>query len=636
MKLKTTTLAIAVCIPIGAGARAQELQAIQAGVHLTPIRAAVLNADMSMRTGWVDYQEALNQRGSLACSAAEALSYDCFQADTDGTSPIGADTDCGQPTPDFRYFFGETSCSQRTADDFTMEPGFGEKITRITGAFYWYGDGNPANSEQCFVVIQIWDDLDATCTGPAIDNFLGNVIVDLGPLQNNPGSYYAYDIDVCAVLGGIGIPAPADGSGGVDVILANSYDQMLGQVTLATCAQPMIWGTAANRPGSQQNLPYWGDDDQSFDFDPGTECFDFTGLADCPDNLGTMIALYTATGDPCAVFECADANVDSVVTVFDVDPFVVAVQDPAQYEIFFPGIDPLCPCDTDMSGVLDNFDIGPFVSAVSGGGCVGFGPRNESVRVFLATDGLSDPNNPQSPAVTPQLVNPELIMNNDYPRRLYLWIDLETLDMAIKGFSFNVHTTGLAEITDAVLYNNIFSIIGGTTWNSSTPAGVVQPADTSGDGTRWSGANAMAVTESGASNEAISLTFDQHYNATTGAKLLGHIEIQGPGEVFLEVGDKGIASVYDSPGPGISLGFGDEADGLNGASYNTGSSMADATARCVGDLNGDLVVDTADLGILLSQFGMSGSADLNNDGAVDTADLGILLAQFNTTCGPIS
>ncbi|MCB9848413.1 MAG: hypothetical protein H6814_08370 [Phycisphaeraceae bacterium] len=49
------------------------------------------------------------------------------------------------------------------------------------------------------------------------------------------------------------------------------------------------------------------------------------------------------------------------------------------------------------------------------------------------------------------------------------------------------------------------------------------------------------------------------------------------------------------------------------------------------DLNGDGVVDTADLGILLGQFGSvdpSSIADINNDGIVDTADLGVLLELF--------
>ncbi len=45
----------------------------------------------------------------------------------------------------------------------------------------------------------------------------------------------------------------------------------------------------------------------------------------------------------------------------------------------------------------------------------------------------------------------------------------------------------------------------------------------------------------------------------------------------------------------------------------------------VGDLNGDGVVDGADLGILLNNWGGDGVGDLNGDGVVDGADLGILL-----------
>jgi len=43
------------------------------------------------------------------------------------------------------------------------------------------------------------------------------------------------------------------------------------------------------------------------------------------------------------------------------------------------------------------------------------------------------------------------------------------------------------------------------------------------------------------------------------------------------------------------------------------------------DLNGDGVVDGADLGILLNNWGGSGVGDLNGDGTIDGADLGILL-----------
>lgn len=57
---------------------------------------------------------------------------------------------------------------------------------------------------------------------------------------------------------------------------------------------------------------------------------------------------------------------------------------------------------------------------------------------------------------------------------------------------------------------------------------------------------------------------------------------------------------------------------------------------CPADLNHDGVVDTADLGILVGNYGSSGlcpPGDINGDGVVDTADLGILISQFDETCG---
>ncbi len=55
------------------------------------------------------------------------------------------------------------------------------------------------------------------------------------------------------------------------------------------------------------------------------------------------------------------------------------------------------------------------------------------------------------------------------------------------------------------------------------------------------------------------------------------------------------------------------------------SATAHASAGCVGDLNGDGVIDGADLGLLLNQWNTGGSADLNGDGVVDGADLGLML-----------
>jgi len=57
-------------------------------------------------------------------------------------------------------------------------------------------------------------------------------------------------------------------------------------------------------------------------------------------------------------------------------------------------------------------------------------------------------------------------------------------------------------------------------------------------------------------------------------------------------------------------------------------------SACLGDINGDGVVDGADLGLLLGAWGDNpGSpADLNGDGVVDGADLGLLLGAWGA-CG---
>jgi hypothetical protein len=61
------------------------------------------------------------------------------------------------------------------------------------------------------------------------------------------------------------------------------------------------------------------------------------------------------------------------------------------------------------------------------------------------------------------------------------------------------------------------------------------------------------------------------------------------------------------------------------------------TPRLIGDINGDGAVDLGDLGILLSNYGITQGAlpeqgDLNGDGAVNLSDLGMLLANYGLSC----
>jgi len=82
------------------------------------------------------------------------------------------------------------------------------------------------------------------------------------------------------------------------------------------------------------------------------------------------------------------------------------------------------------------------------------------------------------------------------------------------------------------------------------------------------------------------------------------------------------------------------ADNLNGSTPSTPASrsftVVPAPPACGGDANGDLVVDGADLSVLLTMFGQTttpgNGADFNNDGIVDGADLSILLSRFGISC----
>jgi hypothetical protein len=83
---------------------------------------------------------------------------------------------------------------------------------------------------------------------------------------------------------------------------------------------------------------------------------------------------------------------------------------------------------------------------------------------------------------------------------------------------------------------------------------------------------------------------------------------------------------------GTQYYWGVTANGIGGTSGST-PGVFSFTTGLTADINGDGVVDTADLGILIGAFGTAGpSGDLNADGIVDTADLGALIGGFGLTC----
>ncbi|MGD9691312.1 MAG: hypothetical protein AB7G17_00550 [Phycisphaerales bacterium] len=67
----------------------------------------------------------------------------------------------------------------------------------------------------------------------------------------------------------------------------------------------------------------------------------------------------------------------------------------------------------------------------------------------------------------------------------------------------------------------------------------------------------------------------------------------------------------------------------------TPNELAVWRGLCVGDVTGDLVVNFADLNVVLSQFGQTGvglQGDVNGDGVVNFGDLNIILSNFGTVC----
>ncbi|HMN97125.1 MAG TPA: hypothetical protein PKC43_11665 [Phycisphaerales bacterium] len=73
------------------------------------------------------------------------------------------------------------------------------------------------------------------------------------------------------------------------------------------------------------------------------------------------------------------------------------------------------------------------------------------------------------------------------------------------------------------------------------------------------------------------------------------------------------------------IGLGSTCADGNG---NGTADACEAPPGVFGDLNGDGIVNGADLGILLGAWGGSGAADLDDNGVVDGADLGLLLGAW--------
>lgn len=295
---------LAVCAVTGfatAGEKSVTPQMLDNGIQVTPKRFARVSPDFKQTSPWIEVGD-----GGIAACPDMPLAFDCFEPDggmpgypTDGLYG----EDCGEGGS--RWYYGETYCNMFATNDMTLAAGFdGAASERAEWGWFWYVTG-AGSSEQCYVFIFTAEDFDDTCTGPSSSNGYSGIVYDYGVLNSGSGAGY-YFTDTQAQLCGSGLfhQLPMDGSGAYTMILANDYNS--NTIFLATCGQPMLWGTKAGNPSSQGPIQ-WDDDSPSDGIHDIIECYDYTsGL--CPDPLGLMACFYAEGGETSCFTLAIDNN----------------------------------------------------------------------------------------------------------------------------------------------------------------------------------------------------------------------------------------------------------------------------------------------------------------------------------------
>lgn len=87
-----------------------------------------------------------------------------------------------------------------------------------------------------------------------------------------------------------------------------------------------------------------------------------------PTALQFLFPATEAADELAALLYRGDANCDGLVNNFDIDPFVLALIAPAEYAQVFPGCGG-ARTDVNNDGATNNFDIDPFVACVVNGVC---------------------------------------------------------------------------------------------------------------------------------------------------------------------------------------------------------------------------------------------------------------------------
>ncbi len=318
------------------------------------------------------------------------LVFDCFEPNVGQCPellegyPIGFNS-CGQGEPEdcdggcaYRWYLGPTYCNPYVTNDMEFDPGCaGLYVSRLEAAWWWHVNG-PGTGENMALVIETFEDFDDTCEigdPNGQGERLGAVAVHFGYTEGDAGYRFFDSEDWLCNTGWIQLPR--DGKGSYNIWLCTYEDQDPNSLYLATCAQPMLWGTGTNESPNQdcvdrgrgrcprqyggegasshQGPLQWDDDDPNglpAWHDAPSECDDYAGLVSCPDPIGAMACFYVEWDGgwiPCGneCFGDIDCDVDT-----DLSDLCILLHN------WLCEGPPRCPGDFDGDGDVDHSDLG--------------------------------------------------------------------------------------------------------------------------------------------------------------------------------------------------------------------------------------------------------------------------------------
>ncbi|MBL8880166.1 MAG: S8 family serine peptidase [Phycisphaerales bacterium] len=203
----------------------------------------------------------------------------------------------------------------------------------------------------------------------AVNYAFSNGVLMIAAAGNNRGNTIAFParFDHCMCVGGTtdedtwytsaNFGAQMDVSAPADLILSLWRDNGTSTISGTSMATPFVSGTAALLMSYNRTLSI-GDIEnllESSADDLGTPAWDqYFGWG----RLNTHAALLAAALR-------GDMNCDGYLNNFDIDPFVLAVSDGAAYSSAFPNCD-ILRADMNSDNVVNNFDIDGFVAALAG------------------------------------------------------------------------------------------------------------------------------------------------------------------------------------------------------------------------------------------------------------------------------